>query len=233
MPGANPNPTQYITEIRYTPNPKVLDYRGTWAEKIKALTDLPHWRISENRIDVFTDDDKARAFVSFKNAGFVVQDSPTRNYFPDQANKLFRFLLQEDAFGSSIAVPRIGVRYRCAISFDGSFDDLLTHYTERLLALTPQAQQAFGGKTFDIGGSVNLVTKLGKINTTTGPMEQKQLKQFFPNRETVPTVALYLDMDYYKEPNSEMDSKEIVSLVKSFAESLWDIKDSLVRLVLC
>ena len=232
MPGASLSLTEYITEIRYKPNAKVLDYRGTWAEKIKALTELPRWRITENRVDVFTDDDTARAFVSFKNAGFVLQDSPTRNYFPDQTNKLFRFLFQQEAFGSSVTVPRIGVRFRCAISFDGSFEDLLERYTDRLLAITPQAQQAFGGKTVDIGGSVNMTTPLGKINTTSGPMEEKQLKQFFPNRKAVPTAALYLDMDYYKEPNSEMISREIISSVRLFSESLWDIKDNLVQLVL-
>jgi hypothetical protein len=224
--------TEYITEIRYTPNPKILDYRGTWAEKIKVLTGLPKWRIDQNRVDVHTEEDTARAFVSYRNAGYVIQDSPTRNYFPDQANKLFRFLLQEEAFGKNIVVPRIGVRFRSATSFSGSFEELLDRYMKRYLVLTPQAKEIFGGRAIDIGGSINFSTQLGKLNTTIGPMEEQQLKQFFPTRKSVPSVALYVDLDYFKEPESEMESRDVVFLVKSYSESLWDIQDRVATLVL-
>lgn len=223
---------EYIAEIRYTPNPKVLDYRGTWVEMVKRLMQLPKWRIIENRIDVHDENETMRAFVSFRNSGLVVQDSPTRNYFPDQAIKLMRFLLQQEAFGTSITVPRLGVRLRAATAFDGSFSELLERYTSRYLTLSSQAQGIIGAKTIDIGASVNFTSDVGRINTTCGPMEEKQLKQYFPTRREVPSVALYIDLDYYKEPNTEMSIGDISGLIKRFSEDLWDIQDKLSVLVL-
>jgi hypothetical protein len=44
---------EHVLEVRYKPNPKVLDYRGTWAESISDHMKLPEWRIVENRIDIY------------------------------------------------------------------------------------------------------------------------------------------------------------------------------------
>lgn len=42
---------EYIFEIRYKPNPKVLDLRGSWAEVITKRMEFEHWSISNNRLD--------------------------------------------------------------------------------------------------------------------------------------------------------------------------------------
>ena len=78
---------EYTLEIRYRPNPKILDFRGSWAEAISAHMKLPEWSILENRVDIYDDKTKERAFVGFRNAGYVAQDTPTRNYFADKTSR--------------------------------------------------------------------------------------------------------------------------------------------------
>ena len=76
---------EHLLEIRYSPNPKILDYRGTWAESVSKFMELSEWQIVENRFDVFDKEQTRRFFVSYKNAGALIHNSTTRNYFPDQA----------------------------------------------------------------------------------------------------------------------------------------------------
>jgi hypothetical protein len=225
--------SEHILEVRFAPNPTILDYRGSWAEMIKDLMGLSHWRIGSNRIDLFDNEENPTitAFVSFRNCGFVIQDSPTRNYFSDQAIKLLKFLFQQKAFGDSIKVPRIGVRTRFATCFDGTFESLYNQYSTKFVAISPAAAQIFGEKMVDIGLSLTLESQFGKVNTTSGPMSADQLKAAFPLRDDVPDVALYLDLDYYKEPKNAMTVGEISTTVKHYAENAWNINESIVNLV--
>jgi hypothetical protein len=61
--------SENIIEVRYKPNPKLLDYRGTWAEMISTYLELSEWKIVENRFDVFDKDKSKRIFVSFEMKG--------------------------------------------------------------------------------------------------------------------------------------------------------------------
>jgi hypothetical protein len=44
--------SENILEIRYKPNSKILDHRGTWAEIISKDLTLTEWLIVGNRFDV-------------------------------------------------------------------------------------------------------------------------------------------------------------------------------------
>ncbi|MGB9627770.1 MAG: hypothetical protein ACPL6D_03840 [Thermodesulfobacteriota bacterium] len=100
---------EHIFEIRYKPNPKVLDYRGSWAEAISEHMQLPDWRILENRIDVYNEKIGERALVGFRNAGFVTRNTPIKKYFPERTIKFFRYVLYLNGFGKILFVERIGV----------------------------------------------------------------------------------------------------------------------------
>ena len=89
---------EHVLEVRYKPNPKVLDYRGAWAESISDHMNLPEWRIVENRIDIYDKKNKDHAFVGFRNAGFVAHDTPTKNYFSDKAVKFLKHLFSFEGF---------------------------------------------------------------------------------------------------------------------------------------
>jgi hypothetical protein len=127
---------EHVLEIRYKPNPKVLDHRGTWAEEISRHMELSEWRIVENRIDIFSKTQDVHAFVGFRNAGLVARDTPTANFFPDKAVKLLRYLFSLEGFGDPLTVERLGVRSRFCTPFDGTFETLCERYATRLLTLT-------------------------------------------------------------------------------------------------
>ena len=229
-----PTISEHILEIRYAPNPKILDYRGTWAEMVSQLMGLKEWRITENRIDVFEIDESRRAFVSFKNAGVVIHNSPTQNYFPDQTNKLLRFLLEQKSFGNPLFVIRLGVRSRFATTFAGSFKELLERYSTRFFTLTLEAKNAFNAEIIDIGFPLNFSTNLGKINTNSGPMEKDQLEKIFrfEEKENLPDVALYVDLDYWIRPEKLLEGKDILKIIRTFAEEIWDTHERVRTLIL-
>ena len=124
-----PDLNEHILEVRYKPNPKILDYRGSWAEAISDYMTLSEWRILENRIDIYDKENKDHAFVGFRNSGFVAHDTPTKHYFPDKAVRFFKYLLSLDGFEKSPYVERIGVRSKFCKEYEGSFDELRDKYT--------------------------------------------------------------------------------------------------------
>ena len=48
---------EFVLEIRYAPNPKTLDYRGTWADMVSKHLEMNEWRIVENRFDTYNTSD--------------------------------------------------------------------------------------------------------------------------------------------------------------------------------
>jgi len=224
---------EHIFEIRYKPNPKVLDYRGTWAELISQHMKLSEWSIIENRIDVYDKANQNHVFVGFRNSGFVSKDSPTKNYFPDQAIKFFTFIAQLDGFEDQPFVERIGVRSKFFTRFDGEFEDLRNRYTQRYLVLTKDAQKAINAKLIDVGGPLNFVDNLGNFNTMSGPMEKKQALNFFRNRkeDEIPEVGFYYDIDYWLKPNKNMGASEISQNIRKFALAAWDRHERIKNLI--
>jgi hypothetical protein len=225
---------EHVLEIRYKPNPRVLDHRGTWAEQISEHLSLAHWRIVENRVDVFSEGQIEHAFVGFRNAGFTASDTPTRNFFSDKATKLFRFLFTLDAFGDSLHVERLGVRSRFCTPFDGSFEDLTAKFSTRYLTIAPAALKAIGdsAKLIDIGAPLNFVDKLGNFNSNGGPMTEAQLTTFFRKDAGFPDVGLFYDIDYFIRPGKVLSSKEVLGTITGFATEAWERHERVKALVL-
>lgn len=227
-----PDINEHVLEVRYKPNPKLLDYRGSWAELISDYMKLPQWRIVENRIDIYDEKNKDHAFVGFRNAGFVAHDTPTKNYFTDKSLKFFKYLFTLDGFGKKLYVERIGVRSRFCKEYRGSFDELRDKYTFNYLTLTEQAKKIVDAKLLDIGGPLNFADKYGNFNTMSGPMIDKQMGQFFERTEGLPAVGLYFDIDYWLTPKKEIDEHETLKHITQFANSTWDRFDNISKLIL-
>jgi len=223
---------EHIFEIRYKPNPKILDYRGTWAELISKHMGLPDWRILENRVDVFDKETKNRCFVGFRNSGCTTRDAPTANYFPDQAVKFFRYVLSLDGFGKAPFVERIGVRIRFLTPHTSTFDDLLNRYANRYLKMTEAAEKAIRAKLIDIGGPLNFVDKHGNFNTSSGPMIDEQSSELFPWKENLPKVGLYYDIDYWQKPMQEVSDVEILKIISTFAKEAWERHERVKQLIM-
>lgn len=218
-----PPSNEHILEIRYRPNSRILDLRGTWAEKISVHMELPEWRIIENRIDVFDKSDSFHVFVGFRNGGVIALDTPTQNYFPDKVGKLLTFLFGLQGFDNPLFIERLGVRSKFCTPFEGSFDQLRERYASRYLQLTDAAREAIGrnARLVDIGGPLNFADQLGNFNTMGGPMTATQFPQFFKKDEGFPDVGLYFDIDYWVKPAKSLSGHEVVSLVRNFATQSW------------
>ena len=225
---------EHVFEIRYKPNSKILDYRGTWAEMISEHMQFPEWRILENRIDVYDKAGNNHAFVGFRNSGFLCSDSPTRNYFYDQAIKLFSYISKLDGFESELLIERIGVRSKFCTNFEKGFEELKNLFASKYIKLTPEAEKAINAKLVDIGSPLNFADSLGNFNTMTGPMEKGQIVQFFNGRKEldVPAVGLYFDIDYFLKPNKKMKADEINKNIREFAESAWGKHEKIKQLIL-
>jgi len=223
---------QIVLEIRYKPNPKVLDYRGAWAEAISSHMKFSEWRIVENRIDIYDAKNIERAFVGFKNVGYTIQDSPTKNYFPEKASKFFKFLFTLKEFGKTIFIERFGLRTKFCKKYEGNFEELMKKYTTNFLSLNENAKKMINAKLLDIGCPLNFADKYGNFNTMSGPMVDKQMGQFFEQAEQFPSVGLYLDIDYWLTPKSEMNEQEILQNINQFALSGWDRVETISKLIL-
>lgn len=226
---------EHIFEVRYKANPKILDKRGEWAELISEHMKFPHWNIVENRVDIYDKVNINHVFVGFHNSGFITIDSPTKNYFYDQAIKFYSFISQLEGFGKQIFVERIGIRSKFCSSFEHGFEELKNRYAQRYLVLTKEAEKAINAKLIDIGGPLNFADQLGNFNTMSGPMEKKQTVLFFTNRkeEELPDVGLFYDIDYWLKPGKAMNSNEINNNIKNFSIAAWEryerIKDLLFK----
>jgi len=228
----NSSTSEYILELRFKPNPKVLDFRGGWAEILSAELGLLEWQIVENRVDIFDKNNKERVFVGFRNSGFTCFDTPTANYFPDKAIKFLKILLTLEGFGNPIFVERIGVRYKSITPHNKDFDDLLSRYAKHYLRLTDEAVKAIDAKMIDISGSLNFVDKLGNFNTGSGPMARDQMKKFINRDGNYPDVGLYYDIDYWTRPNRVLKDSEILSIVGAFTSETWEKKNRICSIIL-
>ena len=75
----------------------------------------------------------------------------------------------------------------------------------------------------DIGGDLNFKANNGDINTITGPMEEKQLREFFSFANEPPKVAIYFQIDYFFTPEiaSSMSSKQMMKLIQEYVNGNW------------
>jgi hypothetical protein len=222
--------SEQVFEIRYRPNARILDYRGAWAELISEAVALPHWRIIENRVDIFDEEEKHRCFIGFRNAGFITRDAPTANYFADLSLKFFRKVLSLEGFVKPVFAERIGVRGKFLTPHSVNFEELLRRYSDRYLRLTDRAVQKLGAKIVDIGGNLNYADQHGNFNTVSGPMNDDQITRFFPwkDKEEIPKVGLYFDIDYWTKPSKELSEAEVLRTISAFAKEVWN-KNTIIQ----
>jgi hypothetical protein len=225
---------EHVLEIRYKPIPAFLDCRGAFGGSLLELTGFSEWRIDENRVDVYTNDEMARVFVAFRNAGAVFRNTDLPDYFPNQAAKFARHVLSQPPFADPIPVERLGVRSRFALAVDASFEELLSRFQARVLSLTKEAGEVYGPKIIDLGAPVVFQTSIGKVNSHAGPMERDQLSKFFDYRdkETLPAVSIYSEFDYWLKPSDPMPAKDILALIKSYAAENWQRHSRLEAILL-
>lgn len=224
--------SEFIFEIRYTPNPKIIDYRGKWAEEASNLMKVTQWGISENRLDVFDTNKLSHGFVSFKNAGFVLRENADYKYFEDKTIKFLRYFLEQREFGTPLNVERIGVRFRYVVPVTMQFDELVNKIFEKFLSVRPEAKKTLDAQIIDNGVPLTLKTPNGTINFVVGPMELDQLKEIIKVDDYSVPVSFFIDLDYWTRPMGKLDQANIFSIIRTFADENNQRYENLKKLVL-
>lgn len=224
--------SQHIFELRFKPNSRILDHRGTWAQHISKELSLSEWIIVENRFDVHDKLKKETVFVGFRNCGYTCKDAPTRNYFPDKGAQFLRLLFSFEEFENPIFVERIGVRTKFITNHAKGFDDLRDRVGSKYITLPEKAMKAISAKLVDIGAPLNFADKQGNFNTSLGPMTKDQISDFIPGRNDYPEVGLFYDIDYWLKPEKELPDSEVLRIMKSFAFEAWDRHERIKDLIL-
>lgn len=223
---------EHIFEIRYKANPKVLDYRGAWAEAISEHMELPHWKIGQNRIEIHDDNLDEVAFVALKNTGFQIHNTETRNKFPERAAKFYKFASSLAGFEKDPFLLRIGVRSKFCRRFDGKFDDLLKLYLANYSSPREAALKVIDATLLDVGAPLNFKDNIGNFNTLCGAMRDEEMPKWFREEEDFPEVGLYYDIDYWVLPNKEISTEYILDKIKQFAARSWDKFESIYNLII-
>lgn len=215
---------EQVFEFRYSPIAKVLDHRGTWAQQLAKEMKMEHWRITDNRLDVFDKGYARSGFVGFRNSGYSMVNPSTRNLFPEQAVKLIKAMFHLPSFDSQLPITRIGVRGRFCTSFLGDFEVLLGRYCDKGFTISEEVKCALNPRAeiIDVGIPVNFKCGSEYFNIISGPMKDAQIQQVFPEREVNIEVGLYFDIDYWKEPNESLECSSVCSLVSNYSALVWD-----------
>jgi hypothetical protein len=206
-----------VFEIRYVPNPKILDYRGKWVSEISTEMQLHKWEITDNRISV-TDAEKSElGFVSFKNAGFSTKNRQNPEAFKNRVKKFFRYFMDDSDFRESLIIERIGLRYRYAFPYS-SFDEILNKFRKRFCIYSESLIDNFAGDIVDVGYNTTIQLPKSFITTTIGPMKSEQIIEYFDFEKSPPNTALYLDFDNWSRPKKEFNKNELFSCLDHFSD---------------
>lgn len=238
-----PTLSEQVLEIRFRPNPEVLDHRGKWAQRLATELALQHWRIGKDRLDVFDRLDSERVFISHFNLGFTCRNAPTQNYFEEKANKFLRVFHELSPSPGTLFVNRIGVRLRACHEFSGEFAELVANFQERYAGLAKDVLPTLRATVEDVGFFINYHDRMGYFNTMTGPMKQEQLRNYFRQSPEVasannedsetpyPEVGVYVDIDYWKEPNANMSRHELTEMTRDFVGACWARQDQITSFI--
>lgn len=216
--------SEHVLELRYKPDSRVLDQRGSLAASFSEYLKLSEWRITQNRVDVYDKEQTTRVFASFRNAGVVVRNPTDSENFPRLASKFVNFLSRQRPFNKTFPLVRLGVRSRFGFASQLPFSDLFGRFSNRVIDIQPEVRETIGGVPIDIAFPMDFDAPNGRIHSNSGPMESEQLRTFFGfhPQERLPEVALYIEFDYSARPQGNTSATEIISALRDYAARNWD-----------
>jgi hypothetical protein len=225
--------TEQVLEIKYRPEPRVLDHLGLWADQLLKEYQLTEWQITQSRLDVFDKQETNRLFISFKNAGLVLRNSTDEHEFLAKTRTFLKFLLKQNPFNTKFSIERLGVLSKFAYEYNGMFDDLRTHISKNLYSINEKYLNLFDGKLTDFAIPLTFQTESGKTNSHLGPMKKDQLKVFLPFVDELPDVCLYFDIDHALTPedNQSLDIKKLPKTIDEYIQSNWAHYYRLLKLI--
>ena len=211
---------EQVLEVRYTPSGSFLDARGYVADYIRESGFLPHWSIQPNVVSFRDKPDKVQkegAFAGYRNAGYLVYDPETRNFFLDRASSFWR-ILQKNQHYKLPPLERFGARTKVFLPSDKSFEDInrsvfQTLYTER-------AREVIGGTETDVQFVIELKDHEFDVRVAGGPVHKGEVRQYlsFDSKEFEKT-GFFVDLDFYRTDGLKHD--EIPRLLRVAIDLTW------------
>lgn len=187
---------EQILEVRYVASGAFLNKTGELADYIREKKLFSHWKIDTNRVDFQEAEDQktgAKAFVSFKNAGLVVSDPPTQNFYKDKAVQYWKALEENKVFKIP-EIQRIGVRFRCFVRLDADFSEIERKMFSSLCR--DAVGKIFGGNRKDLQVVLDYREVNSLVRFTTGPIKKDEASKLFNFESTqFSGSGVFIDID--------------------------------------
>jgi len=228
-------PNDFTVEIRFKPNPRMLDHRGDWAARLCERLDLPKWVIADNIIDIHDEPTTQRAIIAYNRCALTMIDVGGCEVFTARAAKLLTCLFELPDFGTRLWVYRLGVKPRFCTPFDGAFEQLLKQVKDRYFDLKTEAHEAVvsSATLVDIGAVLEFRDDCGDFKSQCGAMKRQQSKAIMDYRkeDDLPLVGFYYEIDYFIRPDKDMQDEEITGTVDKFGREGWLRHQRIRRLI--
>jgi uncharacterized protein (TIGR04255 family) len=210
------NISEFIFEIRFKPNPILLDFRGAWVSAISSRYKLDEWRVDNNRIDIFDRETSKRFFLSFNNFGLVVKDLDYDGIRPYIESYLALLNKHETInLPDPLSVKRVGIRGRKFIEIDDNYQKIVELFYTKYVNLNPSLLDVIKYDIDDMNIPINFAFPSGKINTNVGPMSLDQVAKFFEGK-TSSNPGYFFDIDVFSTPDDEISMNEIKKTTLDF-----------------
>lgn len=202
---------EYVVEIRFKPNARVLDKRGEIASNLLSKL-LNQWSISSNQILLSSKENlDTKAVFSFKNVSFVSNYPNDKKFFLENAEA---YIKSAWTHFPNNEIVRVGIRTKYLIPAK-DFKSIFDSYKKNFLALKDEDLTKIGGTLIDLGFPLNFADGDNFFNIVTGPMEKEQFGQFVKEQEDIFENGVFIDFDYFKQEFSPYTKqKDILDLIK-------------------
>ncbi|RLD37338.1 MAG: hypothetical protein DRI74_06975 [Bacteroidetes bacterium] len=219
---------EHVFEVRHVASGTFLDVRGYVADYIKECGLFPHWNIDANIVNFRDQEKKAKtdaAFISYKSAGYIVFDAPTKNYFPDKSIKFWKILNENNHYKIS-ELLRIGIRTKAFFPLDKSFEEIRDTIYAKFY--TKESQALIGGSLDDIQLIIDYEEEEFKVFLRGGPLKKGEAAKYFNfESEEFKNTGLFLDLDFFKK--EALNHKDIPQLLNTAVDISWKKLETIAR----
>lgn len=215
---------QAICEIRYQPELTYFDKRIRVCSKLRDI--LPEWDFNDRNFIRLANPEKNEFFETHCKRSAFWRFDVDEDDFQDRARKIFQLFTKEFRYQQ---LDRVGVRLKYFIEADLKFDDLkATFYNELFSQREEMAEKLFNSQIPDTGFAFDFEGEKLLFHLRFGPVHREEIKnksefkKLFLNKESIPDVAMFWDVDCYKH---EIDRTEISDIInKALLETSRKIK---------
>jgi hypothetical protein len=212
---------EHILEVRTEASGSFLDVRGYVADYVRNEGLFPHWRIEENMIRFFDQEqriEKLGAFIGYRSIGFLAYNPDTRNYFPEKAASFWRHVVKNTHYQIP-PLRRFGSRTKAFLSSEEAFAEICSRIYKTFCA--PGAAQLIGTTPSDLQIVLDSPDGEFKTRLIVGPTQENEAKRYFSfPSDHFARPGVYVDVDCFKTEDLSSD-QQVPGLLKRSMEIIW------------